>query len=71
MVVSESTVELDIKKDDNSDLCFSRFFVALKPCIDEFLQDCRNFVNFLFILLLECCCNIMANKGIFTNFEKK
>jgi hypothetical protein len=43
-VVPGSIVELDTEKDDNGDLCFSRFFVALKPCIDGFLQGCRPYI---------------------------
>jgi hypothetical protein len=37
-IVPGSIVELDTEKDDNGDLCFSRFFVALKPCIDGFCK---------------------------------
>ena len=37
-------MEIDTEKDENSDLCFSRFFVALKPCIDGFLQGCRPYI---------------------------
>ena len=33
-----------LKKDDNGDLSFSRFFVALKPCIDGFLHGCRPYI---------------------------
>jgi hypothetical protein len=44
IVVPGSIVELDTEKDDNGDLCFSRFFVALKPCIDGFLQRCRPYI---------------------------
>ena len=43
-VVPGSIVELDTEKDENGDLCFSRFFVALKPCIDGFLQGCRPYI---------------------------
>jgi hypothetical protein len=43
-VVPGSIVELDTEKDDNCDLCFSRFFVALKPCINGFLQGCRPYI---------------------------
>ena len=43
-VVPGSIVELDTEKDDNGDFCFSRFFVALKPCIDGFLQGCRPYI---------------------------
>jgi hypothetical protein len=43
-VVPGSIVELDTEKDENGDLCFSRFFVALKPCIDGFLQGCRSYI---------------------------
>ena len=34
----------DTKKDDNGDLCFSRFFVALISCIYGFLQGCRPYI---------------------------
>jgi hypothetical protein len=43
-VVPRNIVELDTKKDDNGDLCFNRFFVALKPCVDGFLQGCRPYI---------------------------
>ena len=36
-VVPGSIVDIDTEKDDNGDVCFRRFFVALKPCIDDFL----------------------------------
>jgi hypothetical protein len=32
------------EEDDKGDLCFSRFFVALKPCIDGFLEGCRPYI---------------------------
>ena len=34
-----SVVELETEE-HNGDVCFMRFFVALKPCIDGFLQGC-------------------------------
>ena len=43
-VVPCSIIDIDTKEDDNVDLCFSRFFVALKPCIDGFLQGCRPYI---------------------------
>lgn len=41
--VPSSIVELDTE-DHNGDVCFTRFFVALKPCIDGFLQGCRPYI---------------------------
>ena len=38
-VVPGSIVDIDTEEDDNGDLCFSRFFVALKPCIDGSCKD--------------------------------
>lgn len=38
-----SVVELDTEE-YNGDICFRRFFVALKPCIDGFLQGCRPYI---------------------------
>ena len=38
-----SVVELEIEE-HNGDACFMRFFVALKPCIDGFLQGCRPYI---------------------------
>uniref|UniRef100_A0A0D3G9X6 Uncharacterized protein n=1 Tax=Oryza barthii TaxID=65489 RepID=A0A0D3G9X6_9ORYZ len=38
-----SVVKLDTE-DNNGDVCFRRFFVALKPCIDGFLQGCRPYI---------------------------
>jgi hypothetical protein len=38
-----SVVELDTE-DHKGDMCFKRFFVALKPCIDGFLQGCRPYI---------------------------
>ena len=32
-VVPGSIVEIDIEEDDNGYVCFSRSFVALRPCI--------------------------------------
>ncbi|WVZ80109.1 hypothetical protein U9M48_027612, partial [Paspalum notatum var. saurae] len=39
-----SIVELDTER-HQGDVCFRRFFVALKPCIDGFLQGCRPYVS--------------------------
>ena len=36
--VPESIVELDTEN-HHGDICFMRFFVALKPCIDVFCKD--------------------------------
>ena len=38
-----SVVELETEE-HNGDVCFMRFFVALKPCIDGFLQGCRPYI---------------------------
>jgi hypothetical protein len=38
-----SIVELDTKN-HHGNVCFRRFFVALKPCIDGFLQGCRPYI---------------------------
>ena len=38
-----SVVELETEE-HNGDVCFMRFFVALKPCIDDFLQECRPYI---------------------------
>ena len=38
-----SIVELDTEN-HQGDVCFRRFFVALKPCIDGFLQGCRPYI---------------------------
>lgn len=38
-----SIVELDTEV-HQGDVCFRRFFVALKPCIDGFLQGCRLYI---------------------------
>ena len=38
-----SIVELDTEN-HQEDVCFRRFFVALKPCIDGFLQGCRPYI---------------------------
>ncbi|XP_021316765.1 uncharacterized protein LOC110435495 isoform X2 [Sorghum bicolor] len=43
-VVPGSIVDIDTEEDDNGDLYFSRFFVALKPCIDGFLEGCRPYI---------------------------
>ncbi|XP_015694589.2 uncharacterized protein LOC102719505 [Oryza brachyantha] len=39
-----SIVELDIEE-DNGNVCFRRFFVALKPCIDGFIEGCRPYIS--------------------------
>jgi hypothetical protein len=39
-----SVVELDIEEHKGA-MCFRRFFVALKPCIDGFLQGCRSYIS--------------------------
>jgi hypothetical protein len=41
--VPGSIVELDTEN-HHGDVCFKRFFVALKPCIDGFLQGCRPYI---------------------------
>ena len=41
--VPGSVVKLDTEE-NNGDVCFRRFFVALKPCIDGFLQGCRPYI---------------------------
>jgi hypothetical protein len=38
-----SIVELDTEN-HLGDVCFRRFFMALKPCIDGFLQGCRPYI---------------------------
>jgi hypothetical protein len=38
-----SVVELDTEV-HQGDVCFRRFFMALKPCIDGFLQGCRPYI---------------------------
>jgi hypothetical protein len=43
-VVTGSIINIDTEEDDNGDLCFSRFFIALKPCIDGYLQGCRSYI---------------------------
>ena len=43
-VVPGSIVEIDTEEDDNGYVCFSRSFVAFKPCIDGFLQGCRPYI---------------------------
>ncbi|WVZ73795.1 hypothetical protein U9M48_022066 [Paspalum notatum var. saurae] len=42
--VPGSILELDTER-HQGDVCFVRFFVALKPCIDGFLQGCRPYVS--------------------------
>lgn len=39
-----SIVEIELEKLGNK-MCFKRLFVALKPCIDGFLQGCRPYVG--------------------------
>jgi len=41
--VPGSVVELETEE-HNGDVCFLRFFVALKPCIDGFLKGCRPYI---------------------------
>nr|AAV25284.1 hypothetical protein [Oryza sativa Japonica Group] len=41
--VPGSVVKLDTEE-NNGDVCFRRFFVALKPCINGFLQGCRPYI---------------------------
>jgi hypothetical protein len=41
--VPGSVVELEIEE-HNGDVCFLKFFVALKSCIDGFLQGCRPYI---------------------------
>jgi len=41
--VPGSVVEPETEE-HNGDVCFMRFFVALKPCIDGFLQGCRPYI---------------------------
>ncbi|KAF0888642.1 hypothetical protein E2562_016100 [Oryza meyeriana var. granulata] len=41
--VPSSVVELDIEE-NNGDVYFRRFFVALKPYINGFLQGCRPYI---------------------------
>ena len=41
--VPGSVVELETEE-HNGDVCFLRFFVALKPCIDGFLEGCKPFI---------------------------
>ncbi|XP_062179417.1 uncharacterized protein LOC133884028 [Phragmites australis] len=41
--VPDSIIELDTEE-HNGDVCFRRLFVALKPCIDGFLQGCRPYI---------------------------
>ena len=39
-----SIVEIDMKKHANN-MCFRRVFVAMKPCIDDFLAGCRPYIG--------------------------
>ena len=41
--VPGSVVELETEE-HNGDVCFMRFFIALKPFIDGFLQGCRPYI---------------------------
>jgi hypothetical protein len=41
--VPGGVVELEIEE-HNGHVCFMRFFIALKPCIDVFLQGCRPYI---------------------------
>jgi len=41
--VPGSVVEMETEE-HNGHVCFMRFFVALKPCIDGFLQGCRPYI---------------------------
>jgi hypothetical protein len=41
--MSGSVVEYDTEE-NKGNVCFRRFFVALKPCIDGFLQGCRPYI---------------------------
>jgi hypothetical protein len=42
--MSNSVIEIDIElKDDMS--YFQRFFYALRPCIDGFLEGCRPYLS--------------------------
>ena len=38
-----SVIEIDLQKVDGK-FYFHRFFCALKPCIDGFLEDCRPYL---------------------------
>jgi hypothetical protein len=38
-----SVVEYDTKE-NKGNICFKKFLVALKPCIDGFLQGCRPYI---------------------------
>jgi hypothetical protein len=42
--MSGSVVELDTEE-HKGDVCFRRFFLAPKPCIDGFLQGCRSYIS--------------------------
>ena len=41
--VPGSIINLDTEE-HNGEVCFMRFFVALRPCVDGFLQGCRPFI---------------------------
>src|SRR6266508_1384781 len=40
-----SIVEVDTKVDDKGRVCFHRFFMALRPCIDGFIAGCRPYLS--------------------------
>jgi hypothetical protein len=39
-----SVIEVDCKKNGNK-MCFSKIFVALKPCMDGFINGCRPYLG--------------------------
>jgi hypothetical protein len=41
--VPSSIIELETEE-RNGDVCFMRSFVALKPCIDGFVQGCKPYI---------------------------
>jgi hypothetical protein len=41
--IPSSVVELDTET-CQGDVCFRRFFIALKPCIDGFVEGCRPYI---------------------------
>ena len=43
-MISGNIVQINTEEDENDFVCFTRSFVALKPCIDEFLQGCRPYI---------------------------
>jgi hypothetical protein len=53
-------VEYDTEE-NKGNVCVGRFFVALKPCIDGFLQGCRPYIAMDATYLTgrsigDCCC---------------